>query len=492
MLYISTRGNIEPQSSAQAISLGMVPAGGLFVPQEIPVVDWQELQGLDYHELALFIMRLFCNDLPDSALQQAVKVYGDGHFDNPNPAPLVDIDGCGLLELWHGPTAAFKDMALQVLPYLLAASIKAVGLDAEVLILTATSGDTGKAALEGFKDAPATKIVVFYPDGGVSPVQERQMITTGGSNTYVVAVSGNFDQCQTAVKRVFSSQDLREKLFNNKKVFSSANSINWGRLLPQIVYYFWAYLQAVKQGKVESGSPINVVVPTGNFGNILAAFYAKKMGLPIQKLICASNRNNVLSDFFQTGIYNSNRPFYLTSSPSMDILISSNFERFLFEMTGRDAMRINKWFKALGTEGSYQVEDPILKTCRQNMYAGWASEEDVNQTIAAFFREYGYVLDPHTAVGVKVYQDYKQQSADNSYTIIASTASPFKFAQSVLEAIQPGQGAKEDAWGSLNKLSDLTGWQIPSGLRNLQDKEAQPVRKCLPTEIENFILEQFC
>jgi len=470
----------------------MVPAGGLFVPQEIPNVNWQEFRGLDYSQLALSVLRLFCDDLPDSTLQQAVNVYKDGRFDNPNPAPVINIGGCGLLELWHGPTAAFKDMALQVLPYLLASSTKIVGLDAEVLILTATSGDTGKAALEGFKDAPGTKIVVFYPDGGVSAVQERQMITTGGRNTYVLAVSGNFDECQTAVKKVFSSPDLRQKLLRKKKVFSSANSINWGRLLPQIVYYFWAYLQTVEQGSIEPGSPINIVVPTGNFGNILAAFYAQKMGLPINKLICASNRNNVLFDFFQSGIYNSNRPFYLTTSPSMDILISSNFERFLFEMTSRDAAKINKWFQALGTEGRYEVDSSTLDTCRQNMYAGWASEEGVSQTIAEFYQEHGYVLDPHTAVGVKVYQDYKQQSKDNTYTVLASTASPFKFAQSVLRAIRPEDYAAEDAWKALDRLSELTGWQIPPGLRNLQDKQAQPAQKCRPHEIEKFILEEFC
>jgi len=492
MLYLSTRGNIEPQTSAQAVSLGMVPQGGLFVPQHVPAFRWQEGTGLDYSQLALKLIRLYFDDLPYSALEEAVKVYRDGHFDLPNPAPLVDVKGCGLLELWHGPTAAFKDMALQVLPYFLAASIRTSGIDADVLILTATSGDTGKAALEGFKDAPGTKIMVFYPDGGVSPVQERQMITTGGSNTYVAAVSGNFDECQTAVKNIFSSTELREKLARNKMVFSSANSINWGRLLPQIVYYYWAYLQAVEQGRIKPGSPVNMVVPTGNFGNILAAYYARQMGLPIKKLICASNKNKVLTDFFLTGTYDSNRPFYLTSSPSMDILISSNFERFLFEISGRDAEKIQGWFKALSASGKFTVDAQVLQGCRESMAAGWASEEGVYAVIRDTYRETGYVLDPHTAVGMKVYEDYRANSGDKTYTIVASTASPFKFARSVLEALLGDASDTDDPWGDLERLSSLSGWEIPEGLRNLQDKEVRHADKCRPDEIADYLRHKFC
>ncbi len=491
MQYISTRGNIRHQTSAEVISQGMVPQGGLFVPEKLPRVKWQDYEKFSYKEIALKLMKLFFKELPSEALQEAVDVYEDGRFDTHNPAPLVQVGECGILELWHGPTAAFKDMALQVLPYLLTASTKKLGMNSDVLILTATSGDTGKAALEGFKDVKGTKIVVFYPDGGVSAVQERQMITAGGSNTYVTAVKGNFDECQTAVKNVFASSDLRQKLETHNMVFSSANSINWGRLLPQIVYYFWAYLQAVRQQRMESGEPFNIVVPTGNFGNILAAYYAKMMGLPIAQLICASNQNNVLADFFRTGIYDSRRPFYLTSSPSMDILISSNFERFLFEMSGRNHQQIRTWFKELNTTGSFQVDDQTLKACQENMYAGWATEETVTKTISQVYDNDRYVLDPHTAVAMKVYWDYRQRTKDNTYTVITSTASPFKFAESVLRALNKNALKATDPWQALNNLSELTGWNIPVGLKNLQAKETQNVHHCSPDEIKAYLMEQF-
>ncbi|MGI6449477.1 MAG: threonine synthase [Desulfitobacteriia bacterium] len=489
-MYISTRGNIEPQTSAQAITLGMVPQGGLFVPQTIPAIDWQELRGLNYAELALKIMKTFLPELPHNTLTEAVNVYQDGRFAGENPAPLINTGTCGLLELWHGPTAAFKDMALQVLPYLLKASAKTIGLQEEILILTATSGDTGKAALEGFRDVPGTKIMVFYPEGGVSPVQEKQMTTTGGFNTRVAAVQGNFDQCQTAVKKMFSSQSLRQRLQQKGIVFSSANSINWGRLLPQIVYYYWAYLQAVAQGRISDGAKLNIVVPTGNFGNILAAYYAKRMGLPLGLLICAANRNKVLADFFQTGVYDINRPFYLTSSPSMDILISSNFERFLFEISGRDSERINHWFTSLTREGCFTVEQGILDLCRQEMAAGWATEEGVAQTIKEVYRSQGYLLDPHTAVGMKVYQDYREKSGDQTYTVLTSTASPFKFASSVLQALAIDYN-QDDPWEALNLLSQVTSWEIPANLQDLRAKTEQIVPSLRPGEIEEYILLAF-
>jgi threonine synthase len=490
-LYLSTRGNSEPQTSAQAIALGMVPAGGLFVPETIPRVNWYELDAKIYSGLALKIMGLFLDDLPAETLQEAVKVYEDGRFDTINPVPLIDVGDSGILELWHGPTAAFKDMALQVLPYLLTASMKKLGLQSEVLILTATSGDTGKAALEGFKDVPGTKIAVFYPDGGVSPVQERQMITTGGANTYVVAVKGNFDECQTAVKSIFSSTELTEQLARENMFFSSANSINWGRLMPQIVYYYWAYLQAVRYGKVEPGEKINIVVPTGNFGNILAAYYAKQMGLPLARLICASNENKVLTDFFTTGVYNSKRPFYLTSSPSMDILISSNFERFLFEMTGRDDAKIRKWFGELTSQGKFTVDEATLAACRSNMAAGWASEEGVAATIHQVYGHYHYLLDPHTAVGMKVYEEYQKESGDDTYTVITATASPFKFAHHVLRALQGAAAGDADPWEALQGLQERTGWEIPGSLRNLQQKAARKVPRCTPDQISQYLINEF-
>jgi len=509
-LYISTRGNMEKQTSGQAIALGMVPQGGLFVPETIPQVDWETFRGDRYAQLAFKLMKLFLGDLPLEELQQAVKVYEDGRFNTGNPAPLVDVSMCGILELWHGPTAAFKDMALQVLPYLLASSIKTLGLDSEVLILTATSGDTGKAALEGFKDVDGVRIVVFYPEGGVSPVQERQMITTGGKNTYVTAVQGNFDECQSAVKRIFSSHDLSEKLARQNMVFSSANSINWGRLLPQIVYYFWAYLQAVESDKIKPGDKINVAVPTGNFGNILAAYYAKQMGLPLANLICASNKNNVLADFFRTGVYDSNRPFYLTSSPSMDILISSNFERFLFEVSGRDHQKINQWFEDLATKGHFKVDTDTLEGCRRNMIGGWASEESVAETIQRIYEQDHYLLDPHTAVAMKVYQDYRDKTGDDTYTVITATASPFKFAHHVLAPLQKkgeagsrektretenagyaGAGIEIDAWQALDALSKLTGWEIPGGLKDLKQKQAQNVSHCHPDQMADYLIQEF-
>lgn len=490
-MYISTRGNITPQTSAQAIASGMVPKGGLFVAQELPLISWQKYLEGNYSQVALSIMNSYLDDLPQEVLEEAVQVYGDGRFDSDNPAPLVQVGDCGLLELWHGPTAAFKDMALQVLPYLLTSSLKTLDLNAEVLILTATSGDTGKAALEGFKDVPGTKMVVFYPEGGVSPVQERQMITTGGGNTYISAVKGNFDECQTAVKNAFSSEKLKNELAAKNMVFSSANSINWGRLLPQIVYYFWAYLQAIRLGRIGSGELINIVVPTGNFGNILAAYYAKKMGLPIGKLICASNKNNVLADFFQSGVYDIKRPFFLTSSPSMDILLSSNFERFLFEASDRDAEKITSWYTDLTETGRFQVDEQTLNTCRENMFAGWADEDEVMDTIEQTFKEYDYLLDPHTAVAMKVSQDYRQMTGDHTYTIISSTASPFKFANSVLSALDKDKYSDYDSWEALDTLSKITGWEIPVGLRNLKDKPSQEVERIKPEDMTNYLTSQF-
>jgi len=487
-LYISTRGNIEKQTSAEVIALGMVPTGGLFVPENIPEVNWQDYKDLDYANLAYNIMKLYLQDLPAENIASAVKVYSDGRFNGYNPVPLVDVGSYGFLELWHGPTAAFKDMALQVLPHLLTSSIRTLGLDSEVLILTATSGDTGKAALEGFKDVSGTRIVVFYPAGGVSHVQERQMTTTDGRNTHVVAVNGNFDQCQTAVKKVFASDELRKKFNESNKILSSANSINWGRLLPQIVYYFWAYLQTVAQGKINAGEKINIVVPTGNFGNILAAYYAKRMGLPIANLICASNKNNVLTDFFHCGIYNSNRPFYLTYSPSMDILISSNFERFIFEMTGRDGEKVSSLFTRLATEGIFEVDSITLEKCRQNMIAGWAQESSVLESINIVYKEHGYVLDPHTAVGWKVYMDYREKNDDDTYTVITSTASPFKFAETVLLALKGGDNKNYDPWLALNELSDMTGWEIPTGLKKLQSMPVRHNNKCDPEKIASYVL----
>lgn len=491
-MYESTRGNLSGQSASQAITLGMVPGGGLFVPTAIPSLNWQDLQGLTYRDVAKSVMALYLTDFSETTLSEIVNVYANGTFDGPNPAPLVSVGDFGVLELWHGPTAAFKDMALQVLPDLLNDSLKLVHLDTDVLILVATSGDTGKAALEGFKNREGMHIVVFYPEGGVSPVQERQMTTTEGVNTHVVAVKGNFDQCQAAVKRIFASENLKAQLLDKHIIFSSANSINWGRLLPQIVYYFWAYLQAVEQGKVTPGETMNVVIPTGNFGNLQAAYYAQRMGLPIDHIICASNKNNVLVDFFDKGVYQSQRAFYQTISPSMDILVSSNFERFLYEMSGRNAEKIQTWYDA-NNQGTFTVDAVTLKQCQDTVYAGWASEEDTTMTIARSYQAYQYVFDPHTAVAIKVYEDYLATTNDQTYTIIASTASPFKFASNVLIALEGEEKPESmrDEWAALEDLSQLTGWKIPLGLQGLDKKLAKTVELCEPEAIAEVLRKMF-
>ncbi|MDQ7096024.1 threonine synthase [Desulfosporosinus sp. PR] len=489
-MYESTRGNLSGQSASQAIALGMVPSGGLFVPATFPTLDWQELRGLAYREVAKRVMMPYLTDFSESTLDEIISIYSEKTFDGPNPAPLVSVGNFGVLELWHGPTSAFKDMALQVLPDLLKVSLKQIDLDAEVLILVATSGDTGKAALEGFKNREGMHIVVFYPDGGVSHVQERQMTTTEGANTHVMAVKGNFDQCQAAVKKMFASESLKARLWEKRLVFSSANSINWGRLLPQIVYYFWAYLQAVEQGKVNPGAAVNVVVPTGNFGNLLAAYYAKRMGLPIAKIVCASNKNNVLANFFATGEYQSQRDFFQTISPSMDILVSSNFERFLYEMSGRNADSIKEWYNPKN-QGSFKVDPLTLQNCQDVVYAGWADEEETLATIARSFKMYRYVFDPHTAVGVKVYEDYYAESRDQRFTIIASTASPFKFAPSVLIGLEGIPEKPRDEWQALEDLSRLTGWPIPSGLQSLDKKKARRVELYSAAGIEEALLKLF-
>lgn len=485
-MYESTRRNYPNQTGMQAIALGMVPTGGLFVPIDRPRLNWEQLKNLSYSECAKTILKLYLPDFPEEVLDRAAGVYREGVFDSDNPAPTVQVGGMGILELWHGPTSAFKDMALQVLPYLLGESIQSNRKTEKVLILVATSGDTGKAALEGFKNVPGTEIIVFYPEGGVSVVQERQMTTTDGTNTRVVPVKGNFDQCQSAVKEIFASESLRERFGESGIALSSANSINWGRLLPQIVYYVWAYLQAVEAGQVGSGQPINIVVPTGNFGNLLAAYYAKEMGVPIKELICASNRNNVLSDFFLQGVYDRNRRFYLTTSPSMDILISSNFERFLYDMSGKDPEKIQIWFKDLQEEGRFSVDPDTLAKAQHYVKAGWAKEEEVQDVIHDMYKDHSYVLDPHTAVAVKVYQDYREKTGDSTYTLIASTASPFKFARTVLQAIDLHQ-ISENEWENLDRLSRITGWAIPKGLQRLAEKPTFGLKSTAPEEIPELL-----
>lgn len=492
MQYIGTRGNYEQVAAAPAIKMGMVPSGGLFVPSSIPEIGQVELEsmvGLSYQELAEKIIALYLTDYTADEIKACVQAaYGD-NFDDAQIAPLHKLDDSTyILELWHGPTAAFKDMALQILPQFLSRAIRKVDGEKEVVILVATSGDTGKAALEGFKDVPGIKIIVFYPNGGVSKVQEFQMNTTEGDNTHVVAVEGNFDDCQTAVKEIFADQEYKQALAQAGFELSSANSINWGRLLPQIVYYFSSYLYMVRDGQIQLGDQVNFVVPTGNFGNILAGYYAHRMGLPVHKFICASNENKVLADFITTGSYDRNREFMQTNSPSMDILISSNLERFLFELSGHNAQLITKWYQELNQEGKFTIDAATKEAMAAIMLGGFADQRETLATIQKVFAATGYTLDTHTAVAVKVYQDYVAKTGDNTKTVIDSTASPFKFNTSVLEAIKGPeflQGRNE--FEMLDDLSEISGLPIHPGLRGLDQKPVRHDRKCDKTEIQQQI-----
>ncbi|ADG81800.1 threonine synthase [Thermincola potens] len=479
MNYISTRGNFEAVSSARAIKLGMVPTGGLFVPEFLPVLSMNDLANMvncSYQEVAEKVLGLYLTDYSAEEIRECIdRAYNGQNFDTPEIAPLFQLNNhTYFLELWHGPTAAFKDMALQIMPPLLSKAVKKVQSDKEIVILVATSGDTGKAALEGYKNVPGIRIIVFYPYGGVSKVQELQMTTTDGNNTYVVAVKGNFDDCQNAVKEIFGDPDYNHFLNEHGIELSSANSINWGRLVPQIIYYIWSYLSLVRQGQINMGDKINIVVPTGNFGNILAGYYAYRMGLPVNKFICASNENKVLTDFFRTGEYDRNREFIKTNSPSMDILISSNLERFLFEVNGHNSELINKWFRELNATGVFNIDAETRARIDAILAAGFATEEETLATIREVFEKKHYTVDTHTAVALKVYWDYVKSTKDHTPTVIASTANPFKFNAAVLEAIKgPEAIAGKDEMAILQELREVSGMEIHPGLRDLDKK---PVR----------------
>ena len=473
MNYKSTRNSEVKVSSAQAIAQGISKDGGLFVPETIPSVtldDIKALGGMNYRERAAFVFAKFLTDFTEAEIAHCVdSAYNTKAFDTDNICELAPLfDGTYMLELWHGPTCAFKDMALQILPYLLTTSTKKLGTDKKVVILVATSGDTGKAALEGFKDVPDTSILVFYPDDGVSAMQKKQMTTQEGGNVGVCAIKGNFDDAQNGVKAIFTNAEIAEELDKNGMMFSSANSINWGRLAPQIIYYISSYAQLVKDGKLELGETLNVVVPTGNFGNILAAYYAKHMGVPIGKLICASNSNNVLTDFLNTGVYDRNRAFHATISPSMDILISSNLERLLYMLCGENDATIRDWFGKLASEGKYEVSDDVKKILAEEFAAGFCSDEDTKATIKSIYEKYHYTCDTHTAVAVKVYEDYKAKTGDTTKTIIASTASPYKFSGSVLSAI--GENTDAEEFELVDKLAEVSGLKIPASLAALKNK----------------------
>ena len=472
MLYVSTRGKTDLVSSAHAITRGLAGDGGLFVPQNLPqlrMVDIKAMEHKPYTERAIDVLLQYLTDFSEDELRECVTAaYAEEKFGE-NPVPLVQVnDNTGVLELWHGPTSAFKDMALQLLPQLLTRSIKKTGETNKVVILVATSGDTGKAALEGFADVEGTQIIVFYPSEGVSDIQKRQMITQAGKNVKVFGIEGNFDDAQRGVKEIFGNKALSDELEKKGYTFSSANSINWGRLVPQIVYYFSAYVDAIKAGKITAGEAINFVVPTGNFGDILAGYYAKLMGLPIDRLLCASNSNNVLTDFINTGVYDKRRDFYKTISPSMDILVSSNLERLLYNVSDGDAARVAEYMQRLNTEGFYQIDSDDLKRIQSEFFGAWVDELETKEAISRIYNDYHYLMDTHTAVAWRALEKYRFLTSDETYTVVLSTASPYKFASSVLEALDDAE-PKGEPFELLDKLHEESGVEIP--LRMLALKE---------------------
>ena len=468
LMYASTRDANEKVTASQAILKGLANDGGLYVPTEIPSLDvsMEELSKMTYQETAYEVLKLFLTDYTEEELKNCINAAYDSKFDTEEIAPLVDADGAYYLELFHGPTIAFKDMALSILPHLLITAARKNNVKNDIVILTATSGDTGKAALAGFADVKGTKIIVFYPKNGVSPVQEKQMVTQKGDNTYVVGITGNFDDAQTAVKKMFNDRELSAELNEAGFQFSSANSINIGRLVPQIVYYVYAYSRLVGNGTVKAGEKINVVVPTGNFGNILAAYYAKQMGLPINKLICASNENKVLFDFFRTGTYDRKRDFILTTSPSMDILISSNLERLIYRLTGEDAQKCAELMQALSDGGEYTITEDMKKGLA-DFYGNYCSEEETKEAIHATYKSSDYVIDPHTAVAAGVYKKYLADTDDHTPTVITSTASPYKFTRSVMDAVAENTEDMDD-FALADRLSEISGVKVPKAVEEIR------------------------
>ena len=468
VMYQSTRGKGEPVTASQAILKGLSEDGGLFVPTSIPSLDvsMEELSQMSYQETAYQVMSRLLTDFTEEELKNCIDRAYDSKFDTPEIAPLVEADGAYYLELYHGSTIAFKDMALSILPHLMTTAAKKNHADKEIVILTATSGDTGKAAMAGFADVPGTRIIVFYPKGGVSPVQERQMRTQKGENTAVVAIHGNFDDAQTGVKNLFNNKELAKELAEKGFQFSSANSINIGRLVPQVVYYVYAYAKLLANEEIAAGEEINVVVPTGNFGNILAAYFAKKMGLPIRTLICASNDNKVLYDFFTTGTYDRRREFVLTNSPSMDILISSNLERLIYRITGGNPEECAKLMENLSKGGEYTIT-PEMKAQLKDFYGNYCSEEETKEAIREVYKTSDYVIDTHTAVAAGVYKKYVKDTGDKIPAVIASTASPYKFTRSVMDAISEGHENLDD-FGLADALEKLSGVAVPKAVNDIR------------------------
>lgn len=469
LVYHSTRNSEEIATASEAILKGLTSDGGLFVPDSIPKlnVSLEDLTKMSYQEIAYAVMKEFLTDFTEEELKTCINNAYDSKFDTEEIAVTKKVDGAYYLELFHGATIAFKDMALSILPHLLVTSARKNNVKNEIVILTATSGDTGKAALAGFADVPGTKIIVFYPKSGVSPIQEKQMVTQKGDNTYVIGIKGNFDDAQTGVKKMFSNKELAKVMNDNGFQFSSANSINIGRLVPQVVYYVKAYADLLKQGALKAGEPMNVVVPTGNFGNILASYYAKQMGIPIGKFVCASNKNKVLFDFFETGKYDRNREFYVTTSPSMDILISSNLERMIYRIAGNDAKQCAKFMEALTKDGEYVITD-AMKAELSEFFGAFGSEEETAVKIKEVYDKEGYVMDTHTAVAAVAYDKYKAATGDDKTpTVIASTASPYKFTRSVMDAIDPAYDAEDD-FELVDELNKVSKTAIPKAIEEIR------------------------
>ena len=489
LIYKSTRDNKVAVTASQAILKGLSEDGGLFMPAQIPELDlsMKDMVNMSYQEIAYEVMKLFLTDFTEEELKNCIRCAYDEKFDTEEIAPLAKVEDAYYLELFHGATIAFKDMALSILPPLMTTAAKKNHVEHEIVILTATSGDTGKAALAGFADVPGTKIIVFYPKNGVSPIQEKQMVTQKGDNTFVVGIHGNFDDAQSGVKAIFSDRALEARMAEAGFQFSSANSINIGRLVPQVVYYVYAYVKLLENGELSEGEPLNVVVPTGNFGNILAAYLAKGIGVPLAKLICASNENKVLYDFFQTGTYDKNRPFVLTSSPSMDILISSNLERLIYEIAGEDAEAVRSLMAQLSCEGRYEITDG-MRAQLHDFYGNYASEEETKARIAAVYGDTGYVMDTHTAVGSAVYEKYRQETGDQTKTVIASTASPYKFTRSVMDAIDE----KYDALGDFelaDELSRISGTAVPKAIEDIRTAPVLHKTVCDAADMKQTVMD---
>lgn len=487
MIYVSTRDGEERVTASQAILKGLANDGGLFVPSAIPALDktFAQLSQMTYQQVAYEVMKLYLTDFTEEELKTCIERAYDSKFDTQEIAPLVSVKGTYFLELFHGATIAFKDMALSILPHLMITSARKNQVTNDIVILTATSGDTGKAALAGFAGVEGTKIIVFYPKDGVSAIQERQMVTQKGDNTCVVGIRGNFDQAQTGVKKMFSDEALAKEMAQAGYQFSSANSINIGRLVPQIVYYVYAYAKLLANDQIQEGEQINVVVPTGNFGNILAAFYAKQMGLPIAKLICASNENKVLFDFFRTGVYDRNREFILTNSPSMDILISSNLERLIYRICGEDAGKNKAFMDALTRSGRYEIT-PEMRSQLDMFYGNYADEQETEQTIRGLYEDTGYIIDTHTAVAAAVYEKYRKETGDTVKTVIASTASPFKFTRSVMGAIDAGCREEED-FALVDRLSELGKVAVPQAIEEIRNAPVRHKTVCDVDQMENAV-----